>query len=79
MYDVSAFFDDHPGGGNVLLDSAGADATEDFDFVGHSEDALKSLASFEVGMILTNAAPKPKVRKGKPAQLSKHALEMVSL
>lgn len=35
----------------MLLESAGLDATADFDFVGHSDDANKALAAFEVGSV----------------------------
>lgn len=51
VYDVSRYLDDHPGGRDVLLEVAGADASNDFDFVGHSKSAIKSLAEFEVGSL----------------------------
>jgi cytochrome-b5 reductase len=43
--------DDHPGGRDVLMEVAGTDASSDFDFVGHSKSAIKSLAEFEVGSL----------------------------
>lgn len=49
VYDVSKYLEDHPGGEEVLLDRAGKDATEDFEDVGHSTEARKQLAKFEVG------------------------------
>jgi cytochrome b involved in lipid metabolism len=51
VYDVSEYLDDHPGGKDVLLEMAGSDATAEFDFVGHSIDAKKTLESFEVGLL----------------------------
>ncbi|CDY47078.1 hypothetical protein BRARA_C01385 [Brassica rapa] len=39
VYDVTHFMDEHPGGDEVFLSSAGKDATFDFEDVGHSEDA----------------------------------------
>ncbi|KAI1171812.1 cytochrome b5-like heme/steroid binding domain-containing protein [Nemania sp. FL0916] len=51
VYDVSSYLDDHPGGKEVLLQVSGGDASEDFDFVGHSEDAIKTLSEFEIGLL----------------------------
>lgn len=51
VYDVSSYLDDHPGGKEVLLQVSGGDATEDFDFVGHSEDAKETLFGFEIGLL----------------------------
>ncbi|XP_073945750.1 cytochrome b5-like [Choristoneura fumiferana] len=39
VYDVTNFLDEHPGGEETLLDSAGNEASQDFEDVGHSEDA----------------------------------------
>ena len=49
VFDVSKYLEDHPGGEEVLLDRAGQDATEDFEDVGHSNDARKQLNKFEKG------------------------------
>ena len=49
MYNVTKYLDDHPGGEEVLLDRAGADATEDYEDVGHSNEARKTLKEFLVG------------------------------
>ena len=49
VYNVSKYLEDHPGGEEVLLDRVGQDATEDFEDVGHSNEARKQLLSFEVG------------------------------
>eukprot|EP00180_Rhodochaete_pulchella_P000202 Plantae.Rhodophyta-Rhodochaete_pulchella.ctg1140.p3 GENE.Plantae.Rhodophyta-Rhodochaete_pulchella.ctg1140~~Plantae.Rhodophyta-Rhodochaete_pulchella.ctg1140.p3 ORF type:complete len:160 (+),score=33.24 Plantae.Rhodophyta-Rhodochaete_pulchella.ctg1140:40-480(+) len=43
VYDVTSFLVDHPGGEDILLDSAGRDATREFEDVGHSSDARKQL------------------------------------
>ena len=45
----TAFLDDHPGGEEVLMDRAGDDATEDFEDVGHSNDARRTLEKYEIG------------------------------
>jgi cytochrome b involved in lipid metabolism len=43
--------DNHPGGGQLLVDVAGMDCTEEFDDVGHSEDAETELAKLYIGDI----------------------------
>jgi len=49
VYDVTKYLEDHPGGEEVLLDRAGKDGTEDFEDVGHSNEARKTLTKYEVG------------------------------
>ncbi|KAF4509360.1 hypothetical protein G6O67_003538 [Ophiocordyceps sinensis] len=64
VYDVSGYLDLHPGGGDVLMEMAGSDATAEFDFHGHSDDARKSLAGFEVGSLAGHTVVEPRaVRK----------------
>merc|ERR1712146_89925 len=49
VYDVTTFGDDHPGGEEILTDGAGIDATEIFNDIGHSEDAVEMLEEFYIG------------------------------
>ncbi|XP_051919772.1 cytochrome b5 [Hippocampus zosterae] len=49
VYDVTSFLEEHPGGEEVLLEQAGADATESFEDVGHSTDAREMLQQFCIG------------------------------
>lgn len=49
VYNVSKYLEDHPGGEEVLMDRAGADATEDFEDVGHSAEARRKLGEYEIG------------------------------
>jgi cytochrome b involved in lipid metabolism len=49
VYDVTKYLEDHPGGEEVLLDRGGKDGTEDFEDVGHSNEARKKLNEFEIG------------------------------
>ena len=51
VYNVSEYLHEHPGGADVLLESAGADATDAFEGVGHSESARAALDSFYLGHI----------------------------
>ncbi|GLV41540.1 uncharacterized protein CBL_06769 [Carabus blaptoides fortunei] len=49
VYDVTEFFNEHPGGREVLLEYAGRDATIAFRGVGHSMAAIKALDRFLIG------------------------------
>ncbi|XP_050372760.1 cytochrome b5 [Argentina anserina] len=51
VYDVTKFMEDHPGGDDVLLSATGKDATDDFEDVGHSDNARDMLKDFYVGEI----------------------------
>jgi hypothetical protein len=42
-YDITEFLDQHPGGEEVVLETAGTDASGAFDDVGHSSDARDML------------------------------------
>ncbi|XP_072936925.1 cytochrome b5-like [Epargyreus clarus] len=49
VYDISTFLDEHPGGGDVMLEYAGQDASTAFRSSGHSKMATKALERFLVG------------------------------
>jgi cytochrome b involved in lipid metabolism len=49
VYDVTKFLMEHPGGEEVILQQAGRDATDAFNEVGHSADAIE-MASFTHGI-----------------------------
>ncbi len=51
VYNITKYLEDHPGGEEVLLDKGGLDATEDFEDVGHSNEARKMLTKYEVGWL----------------------------
>ncbi|XP_076273092.1 cytochrome b5-like isoform X1 [Rhynchophorus ferrugineus] len=42
----------HPGGGDLITEFAGLDATKGFDDFGHSSDAKKQLKSFKIGEVV---------------------------
>lgn len=52
VYDVTPFLNEHPGGEEILLDHAGKDASEDFNDVGHSSDAIDLMAKYVIGEIV---------------------------
>ncbi|XP_063738110.1 cytochrome b5 isoform X1 [Eleginops maclovinus] len=49
VYDITSFLEEHPGGEEVLIEQAGADATESFEDVGHSTDAREMLEQYFLG------------------------------
>ncbi|KAL4765939.1 putative cytochrome b5 reductase [Aspergillus foveolatus] len=51
VYDVTEYVRDHPGGADVLIDTAGTDATEAYEDVGHSEDADEILQTYLIGTL----------------------------
>jgi len=51
VYNPTKYLDDHPGGGQLLVDVAGTDCTEEFEDVGHSEDAVADLKKWEIGVL----------------------------
>ncbi|KAL9234575.1 hypothetical protein vseg_009431 [Gypsophila vaccaria] len=53
VYNVTPFLDDHPGGDDVLMTSTGKDATDDFEDVGHSDNAREMLKDYYVGDLHT--------------------------
>jgi cytochrome b involved in lipid metabolism len=49
VYDFTTFINEHPGGGDNLLEAAGGDLTAMFDDQGHSDNALKIMKKFKIG------------------------------
>ncbi|KAF7282414.1 hypothetical protein GWI33_002727 [Rhynchophorus ferrugineus] len=52
VYDVTDYLEEHPGGGDLITEFAGLDATKGFDDFGHSSDAKKQLKSFKIGEVV---------------------------
>jgi cytochrome b involved in lipid metabolism len=50
VYDATKFLDDHPGGGDIIMQHAGQDATNDFTQI-HSRSAFKLLETLRVGSL----------------------------
>lgn len=48
---MTNFLDEHPGGEDVLLESAGRDATKEFQEIGHSRAAQNLLFKYQVGVL----------------------------
>ena len=59
IYDVTQFAEEHPGGEEILFESGGKDATQDFEDVGHSPSAEDLMEKYYIGD-LAGATQKPK-------------------
>ncbi|CAB3408587.1 unnamed protein product [Caenorhabditis bovis] len=57
VYDVTKFLNEHPGGEEVITQLGGQDATEAFNDVGHSRDALEMTKEYLIGTIPEDAKP----------------------
>ncbi|XP_077293066.1 cytochrome b5-like [Arctopsyche grandis] len=56
VYDVTAFLEEHPGGGDVLIENGGIDATVAFEDVGHSSDARELMKKYKIGDLIIDPA-----------------------
>ncbi|KAJ8573076.1 hypothetical protein K7X08_009587 [Anisodus acutangulus] len=71
VYDVTSFLDEHPGGDDVLLTATGKDATDDFEDVGHSDDAREMMKKYFIGEIDSSTLPaEPKYTPSPPTTAS---------
>ncbi|KAL4369439.1 hypothetical protein GQ457_05G001020 [Hibiscus cannabinus] len=57
VYDVTQFLEEHPGGDEVLIAVAGKDATDDFEDIGHSDDARELMEKYCIGEIDSTTVP----------------------
>lgn len=57
VYDITKFYKEHPGGEEVLLELAGQDATQCFDDIGHSSEAIILRETFKIGTVGEGASP----------------------
>lgn len=51
VYDITEYKFEHPGGEDIMLEQAGADATESFENAGHSKDARRRMKDFVIGKV----------------------------
>lgn len=64
VYNVHSFLNEHPGGEEILLDHKGKDASEDFDDVGHSNDAMELMKKYRVGELAESERKNQLPKKG---------------
>ena len=70
VYDVTPFLEDHPGGDEVLLAASGKDATNDFEDVGHSDDAKELMAKYYIGEIDSSTVPPKKTYRSQTSTVT---------
>ncbi|MBA0562940.1 hypothetical protein Golob_007958 [Gossypium lobatum] len=63
VYNVTEFLEDHPGGDEVLLAASGKDATDDFEDVGHSDDAREQMQKYYIGEVDATTIPARRMYK----------------
>jgi len=51
VYDVKEFLENHPGGPEILVDKSGKDASEEYDDIGHTDDATAEMEKFIIGRV----------------------------
>ncbi|XP_015588200.1 cytochrome b5-like [Cephus cinctus] len=64
VYNVTSFLNEHPGGEEILKNHMGADATEDFDDIGHSVDALELMKKYEIGELVEQEKSNVPLKQG---------------
>uniref|UniRef100_A0A1B6EJG7 Cytochrome b5 heme-binding domain-containing protein n=1 Tax=Cuerna arida TaxID=1464854 RepID=A0A1B6EJG7_9HEMI len=64
VYDVTEFLNEHPGGEEVLLEASGDDASEQFEDVGHSNDARELMVKYRIGVL--DVEDQKKLKASKP-------------
>lgn len=56
VYNLTEFQKEHPGGDEVLLQLGGQDATNCFESVGHSPEAINLREKFKIGVLMDGAS-----------------------
>jgi cytochrome b5 len=64
VFNVHSFLNEHPGGEEILLDHKGKDSSEDFDDVGHSNDAMDLMKKYQVGKLVDAERSNKPQKKG---------------
>lgn len=78
VYNITPYIRDHPGGPDVLLDTAGTDATEAYDEVGHSEDADEILQTYFIGTLKDAQEHRPRNKTVRVVQQPAKSTAVVS-
>ena len=65
---MTKYVEDHPGGGEILIDAAGKDSTNMFVSIGHSETAYETMAGLKIGEL--KLSDEEKVAKAEARRLA---------
>ncbi|MBA0751762.1 hypothetical protein Gogos_000666 [Gossypium gossypioides] len=79
VYDVTSYLDEHPGGDDVVLESTGKDATDDFEDAGHSKSAKELLESFCIGELDTSSPIIPELEISSKKEAVKYSEKLMDL
>ncbi|KAB1994348.1 hypothetical protein ES319_D13G093300v1 [Gossypium barbadense] len=79
VYDVTSYLDEHPGGDDVVLESTGKDATDDFEDAGHSKSAKELLQSFCIGELDTASPIIPELEISSKREAVKYSEKLMDL
>ncbi|XP_076232337.1 cytochrome b5 [Calliopsis andreniformis] len=71
VYDVTSYKNQHPGGGELIDEYAGQDATFGFDDFGHSSDASRMLKSYLIGELVDEDKMSFKKKRGAGTKANK--------
>ncbi|XP_012258739.1 cytochrome b5-like [Athalia rosae] len=63
VYDVTEFLNEHPGGEEILAQQRGTDASEFYDDVGHSDEAIELKEKYLIGEIVESERSKTQPKK----------------
>ncbi|KAF6173545.1 hypothetical protein GIB67_042675 [Kingdonia uniflora] len=73
VYDITSYLDDHPGGDDVLLNATGRDAKEDFELVGHSDNAREIMQGYCIGELDLSSIILPKLEVSTKKQIAENS------
>ena len=79
VYDITPYLDEHPGGDDVVLESTGKDATDDFEDAGHSKSAKELLQSFCIGELDTSSPIIPELEISSKKEAVKYSEKLMDL
>eukprot|EP00257_Ricinus_communis_P023385 XP_015583357.1 cytochrome b5 isoform X2 [Ricinus communis] len=66
VYDVTQFMEEHPGGDEVLLAATEKDATDDYEDIGHSDEAKEMMHKYYIGNMDMKSMPPPGWNRYRP-------------
>jgi cytochrome b involved in lipid metabolism len=49
VYNLTEWHMEHPGGSDILMENGGGDASDMFEAIGHSEEAIDTRETFRIG------------------------------